>query len=155
MVTATGSRQVPFPRKRVWQALSALTPYCSVCDVSYVLGDDVGVLGMGTRFVCVAGRLDGAEPPRTAPQGEIVEWDPPRRIATRLVLTPETWLTDLELDPVQAGATKVTVTISREPTGGSRLVNGLQRRSMQRLVQRTVDAELEKLPDHINLLQDG
>jgi hypothetical protein len=41
------------------------------------------------------------------------------------------------------------VTVTHEPRGGSRLVHRLQRPGMQRLVQRTVDGELDKLPAHI------
>ena len=35
----------------------AATPYCAVCDVSYVV-DGAGPPRRGTRFVCVPGRLD-------------------------------------------------------------------------------------------------
>ena len=37
MTTASGSREVPHPRERVWRALAVLQPYCAVCDVSYVV----------------------------------------------------------------------------------------------------------------------
>ena len=152
---ATGIREIPFAREQVWEALAVLQPYCAVCDVSYVFlsKDEQGAatLCAGTRFVCVPGRLvDGEPPPRTAPQGEIVEWDPPRRICTRVKLTPETWTTDLELLDVGDGATSVTVTITRQPKDKSRLLHRLERRSMQRLVERIVDSELAKLPDHVN-----
>lgn len=135
--------------------MAVLQPYCAVCDVSYVFPaeDERGAatLCAGTHFVCVPGRLEAGEPPpRTAPQGQIVTWDPPRRICTRVELTPETWTTDLELLDVGDGATSVTVTITREPRGGSRLLNRLQSRSMQQLVQRIVDSELAKLPAHVN-----
>jgi hypothetical protein len=43
----------------------------------------------------------------------------------------------------------VTVTLTHEPRGGSRLVHRVQRAGMQRLVQRTVDGELAKLPAHV------
>jgi hypothetical protein len=39
--------------------------------------------------------------------------------------------------------------ITHEPTGGSRVVRRLQRGALRRLVQRTVDAELEKVPAHV------
>src|SRR3712207_887037 len=97
-VTASGTREVPYERDRVWRALAVLAPYCAVCDVSYVV-DGTATAGKGTRFVCVPGRLDdGQEPPAGAPRGEIVEWEPRRRVGTRLELTPETWTTRMELD---------------------------------------------------------
>ena len=57
MTTASGTREVPFARQSVWRALTALTAYCPVCDVSYVFSEGVGtdadaVMGKGTRFVC-------------------------------------------------------------------------------------------------------
>ena len=42
------------------------------------------------------------------------------------------------------------MTITHEPTGGGRVVRRLQRNAMRRLVQRTVDAELDKVPAHIS-----
>jgi uncharacterized protein YndB with AHSA1/START domain len=147
--TATGTRDVPQPRAEVWRALAVLEPYCSVCDVSYVLAEGgPGSPGVGTTFVCAPGRLDGA-PTAGAPQGEIVEWDPPRLVATRLRLTPETWTTRIELAGNGDGGTRVTMTITHEPTGGSRVVRRLQRGALRRLVQRTVDAELAKVPAHV------
>jgi uncharacterized protein YndB with AHSA1/START domain len=146
--TATGVRDVPQPRSQVWRALAVLEPYCSVCDVSYVLDDDGGAPGVGTTFVCAPGRLDGA-PAAGAPAGEIVEWHPPRLVATRLRLTPETWTTRIELAGNRGGGTRVTMTITHEPTGGSRVVRRLQRGAFRRLVQRTVDAELAKVPAHV------
>jgi len=146
--TATGVREVPQPRREVWRALAVLEPYCSVCDVSYVLGEGSRAPGKGTTFVCAPGRLDGP-PAAGAPQGEIVEWDPPRVVATRLRLTPETWTTRIELAGTGDGGTRVTMTVTHEPTGGSRVVRRLQRGALRRLVQRTVDAELAKVPAHV------
>jgi hypothetical protein len=145
--SATGSLDVPQSRAQVWRALAVLEPYCSVCDVSYVLGEDAGSPGVGTTFVCTPGRLDGP-PAAGAPQGEIVEWDPPRLVATRLRLTPETWTTRIELSGAGSG-TRVSMTITHEPNGGSRVVRRLQRGALRRLVQRTVDAELAKVPAHV------
>jgi hypothetical protein len=146
VTTATGTREVPHPRAEVWRALAVLEPYCAVCDVSYVVS---GSAGKGASFVCVPGRLDGRTPDAGAPRGEIVEWDPTELVATRLELTPETWTTRIELADAAEGATRVTVTVTQEPRGGNRLVQRLQRPAMQRLVQRTVDGELDKLPAHI------
>ena len=76
MTTASGSREVPFPRGRVWQALAVLSPYCAVCDVSYVVSGSP-TAGTGTTFVCVPGRLEGGRAPAAgAPLGESVEWVP-------------------------------------------------------------------------------
>jgi uncharacterized protein YndB with AHSA1/START domain len=148
MTTASGSREVPHPRERVWRALAVLQPYCAVCDVSYVVsGSPDG--GTGTTFVCVPGRLDGREPAEGAPRGEIVEWVPKKVVTTRLVLTPETWTTRIELADAGPAATRVTITLTHEPTGGSRLVRRVQRGALRRLVQRTVAAELDKLPAHV------
>jgi len=146
--TASGLREVPQPPAEVWRALAVLEPYCSVCDVSYVLGEQPGIPGIGTTFVCAPGRLDGA-PAAGAPQGEIVEWDPPRLVATRLRLTPETWTTRIELSGTDEGGTRVMMTITHEPTRGSRVVRRLQRGALRRLVQQTVDAELAKVPAHV------
>jgi hypothetical protein len=147
--SCSGVREVSQPRAEVWRALAVLEPYCAVCDVSYVLGDGAGAPGVGTTFVCAPGRLDGAPPAPGAPQGEILDWVPKRLVTTRLVLTPETWTTRIELSDTEDGGTRVTMTITHEPTAGGRVVRRLQRGALRRLVQRTVDAELEKVPAHV------
>jgi uncharacterized protein YndB with AHSA1/START domain len=152
MTTANGSREVPFPRARVWQALAVLSPYCAVCDVSYVVSGSP-TAGTGTTFVCVPGRLDGT-PDAGAPRGEIVEWVPKKVVATRLELTPETWTTRIELADAAPGSTRVTITLTHEAKGGSRVVQRIQRAALRRLVQRTVDAELDKLPAHVDQVAD-
>jgi uncharacterized protein YndB with AHSA1/START domain len=144
--TASGSREVDTPREQVWRALAVLEPYCAVCDVSYVV---TGEAGKGASFVCVPGRLDGRAPSSSAPRGEIVAWEPPRLVETRLELTPETWTTRIELADTEAGGTRVTITLSQEPRGGSRIAWRLQRNALQQLVRRTVTGELDKLPAHI------
>jgi hypothetical protein len=146
--TADGVREVPQPRAEVWRALAVLEPYCAVCDVSYVV-EEAGAPGVGTTFVCAPGRLDGTPPRPGAPKGEIVAWEPTRLVATRLELTPETWTTRIELSDTDVGGTRVAMTITHEPTGGGRLVRRLQRNALRRLVQRTVDAELDKVPAHV------
>ena len=142
--SATGTRELPERRDDVWRALAVLAPYCPVCDVSYV----VTGTGKRTTFVAVPGRLEG-EPPEGAPQGRIVEWAPGRVVVTSLELTPETWTTRIELAEAGSGGTQVTMTITHEPTGGGRVVRRLQRGALRRLVQRTVDAELAKVPAHV------
>jgi hypothetical protein len=149
VTTASGVREVPQPRADVWRALAVLEPYCAVCDVSYVLADDAPPRA-GTTFVCAPGRLDGALPGPGAPRGEIVDWQPRRLVTTRLVLTPETWTTRIELADTATGGTQVTMTITHEPTAGGRVVRRLQRGALRRLVQRTVDAELDKVPAHVD-----
>jgi len=150
MTTASGSREVAFPRARVWQALAVLSPYCAVCDVSYVVSGSP-TAGPGTTFVCVPGRLEaGRAPAAGAPQGEIVEWVPKKVVATRLELTPETWTTRIELADAGPGTTRVTITLTHEAKRGARVVQRIQRGAMRRLVQRTVDAELDKLPAHVD-----
>lgn len=153
MATARGTRDVPVGRELVWTALSRPTTYCSVCDVSYVFDDAAAgggrTLGPGSRFVCASGRLDGAQPPPDAMAGEIVEWAEGHRIRTRLQRGLETWETRIDLDEVEPGSTRVTITVTRGPEGGGRPFSGLWRRAEQRMVQRTVDSELAKLPDHI------
>ncbi|TFV52915.1 SRPBCC family protein [Geodermatophilus sp. DF01-2] len=155
-VTASGTREVPSERRRVWEALAVLAPYCAVCDVSYVVAGR-GAPGRGTRFACVPGRLgDGAEPPAGAPQGEIVEWVPRERVTTRLRLTPETWTTTIELADAGPGATRVTITVSHEPRSDGRLTRRVAQRLMRggvrEMVQRTVDGELDRLPAHVGQL---
>jgi hypothetical protein len=149
VTTASGVREVPQPRADVWRALAVLEPYCAVCDVSYVI-EGAEPPRVGTTFVCAPGRLDGAPPAPGAPQGEIVDWQPKRLVTTRLVLTPETWTTRIELADTVTGGTRVTMTITHEPTAGGRVVRRLQRGALRRLVQRTVDAELDKVPAHVN-----
>jgi hypothetical protein len=147
VVTASGTRVVPESRAEVWRALAVLEPYCAVCDVSYVVGD--AKIGKGTQFVCAPGRLDGAEPPAGAPRGEILEWAPRRAVATRLVLTTETWTTRIDLADDDGGGTRVTMAVTLESDGGTRLVRRIQRSAAQRMVQQTVDAELDKVPAHL------
>jgi uncharacterized protein YndB with AHSA1/START domain len=143
--TASDRREIAAPRDQVWRALAVLEPYCAVCDVSYVV-DAAAPPGKGTTFVAVPGRL-ADELPETAPRGEIVEWDPPRLVATRLTLTPEVWTTRIELADTARG-TEVALTLTHEPRVRGRL--GLRRaRELRRLVQHTVDAELDKLPAHV------
>ncbi|MDP9430818.1 MAG: SRPBCC family protein [Actinomycetota bacterium] len=155
-VIVTGSREVPHERRRVWEALAVLKPYCAVCDVSYVV-DGRGAPRPGTRFVCVPGRLDpGVPPPAGAPRGEIVEWVPPERVTTCLTLTPETWTTTIELADAGPRATRVTITVGHEPHSGGRLTQRLTQRLMRggvrEMVQRTVDGELDRLPAHVEQL---
>jgi uncharacterized protein YndB with AHSA1/START domain len=147
VLTASGTREVPATRAEVWQALAVLEPYCAVCDVSYVVGP--ATIRVGTTFVCAAGRLDGAAPPAGAPRGEILAWQPRRRVATRLELTGETWTTAIDLADADGGATRVTITVTLEPLGGGRLVRRIQRSAAQKLVERTVTDELDKIPAHL------
>ena len=148
VTSASGVREVSEARAEVWRALAVLEPYCAVCDVSYVIAG-AAAPGVGTTFVCTPGRLDGAPPAPGAPQGEIVDGQPKRLVTTRLVLTPETWTTRIELADSEGGGTRVTMTITHEPTAGGRVVRRLQRGALRRLVQRTVDAELAKVPAHV------
>jgi uncharacterized protein YndB with AHSA1/START domain len=141
---ATGSRELPEPPGQVWRALAVLRPYCGVCDVSYVIAGS----GRGATFVCVPGRLDGGAAPERGTRGEIVEWTPPHRVTTRLERAGETWITRLELARTGSGGTRVTVALRCDPPGGG-LVAALQRRSLQRMVERTLAAELARLPDHV------
>ena len=117
MTTASGTREVPFARPHVWRALTALTPYCSVCDVSYVFSettDDGGAatIGKGTRFVCVRGRLEGAPPPPNAVSGEIVEW----------VAQPVDITLPLQGDAGSAAVGSVQITVDPAATGPNTLM---------------------------------
>jgi hypothetical protein len=149
VISASGARTVPQPPSEVWRALAVLRPYCAVCDVSYVVPESASGAGRGATFVCVPGRVDGRAVPDTAPRGEIIDWQPPRRVTTRIALGSETWTTRIELDRADDGGTAVALTIDHEPAAGSRLVQRVQRRATQRMVQRMVDEELGKLPEHI------
>ncbi len=142
-VEARGSRELPEPPRRVWEALAVLRPYCAVCDVSYLVTGS----GRGSTFVCVPGRVEGT-PTSPGTRGEIVEWTPPRRVTTRLDRAGEVWTTRLELTGTPGGGTAVSVTLRCEPSGGA-LVGALQRRSLQRLVDRTLAGELARLPEHV------
>lgn len=156
MTTASGTRRVPERREQVWAALAVLHPYCAVCDVTYVVS---GPTRQGTTFLCAPGELaEGTAPAAGAPKGTILEWRPARVVVTRLELTPETWTTRIELaDAGKGGAdgTDVTITVTHEPVGGSRVARLVQRKALTRLVQRTVDSELERLPEHLAADQRG
>jgi hypothetical protein len=147
MLEASRSRLVPEPRAQVWRALAVLEPYCAVCDVSYVV--EGGRIGRGTEFRCTTGRLGGAEPPPGAARGRITEWVSRSVVATRLELPDETWTTRIELADAEGG-TRVTMTVALEPGKGSRLVRRIQRSAAQRLVERTVEDELGKVPAHLD-----
>ncbi|SOC53362.1 hypothetical protein SAMN05660748_4415 [Blastococcus aggregatus] len=149
MHTATGVREVPEPRAEVWRALAVLRPYCPVCDVSYV----VTGAGRRTSFVAVPGRLDG-EPPEGAPRGRILEWAPGRTVVTELELTPETWTTRIELADTAAGGTRVTMTLTHEPRRAGRLARRVLARAGRSMVERTVEAELDKVPAHVAAVAD-
>jgi hypothetical protein len=141
---ASGSRELPEPPQQAWRALAELRPYCAVCDVSYVVTGS----GRGATFVCVPGWVDGEGPPPHGTNGEIVEWTPPRRVTTRLERGDEVWTTGLELAATPSGGTRVEMSLSCVTTGGG-LVGALQRRSLQRMVDRTLAGELDRLPDHL------
>lgn len=152
MAAATGAREIPFDRQLVWRSLTEVTSYCPVCDVSYVFDEPSGggqAIGLGRRFVCVPGRLEGQDPPPNAVAGEVVEWDEQRCVETRLEVASETWRTRIELGDAGRGSTRVTVTVTCEPRGGSRFRHRLLRKAAQRLVRQTVDSELAKLPAHM------
>ncbi len=144
VVEATGTRELPEPPARVWKALAVLRPYCPVCDVSYLVTGS----GRGSTFVCVPGRVEGAAPPANGTPGEIVEWALPARVTTRLERPGEVWTTRLELTRTAAGGTSVSVMLRCEPTG-SALAAALQRRSLQRMVERMLAGELARLPEHV------
>lgn len=142
---AGGTRVVPQPPRRVWQALAVLRPYCAVCDVSYV----VRGTGKGATFSCTPGRPDGGTPLPAGTTGEIVEWSPPRTVTTRLDRADETWTTRVELAGTPDGGTRVTLTVRRAASRAGRLVGAIQRRAAQRLVESTVATELDRLPAHL------
>jgi hypothetical protein len=143
-VEATGGRELPEPPERVWAALAVLRPYCAVCDVTYVVTGS----GRGSTFVCVPGRVDGTVPPSRGTRGEIVEWTPLRRVTTRLERAGEVWTTRLELTGTPSGGSAVAMTLGCEQPGNA-LVGVLQRRALQRLVERTLAGELARLPEHV------
>lgn len=141
---AVGSRELPQEPRRVWEAVAVLQPYCAVCDVSY----RVSGRGRGATFACLPGRADEQVDASAGTRGEIEEWRPPRRVTTRLERGGETWTTRLELTGTRSGGTLVTMSVRCTPAG-SGLVGVLQRRSLQRLVERTLATELDRLPAHL------
>lgn len=147
-ISARGTRRVSYSRPRVWRALAVLEPYCAVCDVSYVV--DGGPAAEGTRFSCVPGRLGDQPPPSGAPRGQVIEWQPSRRVTTRLELTPEVWTTTIELIDVPGGGTDVTITLTHQPTRGSRVRRALQRGGVRKVAQRTIESELSKIAGHVS-----
>ena len=151
--TATGRREVPFARERVWSALTQAIPYCAVCDVSYVysalMPGEAARLAEGSRFVCVPGRLEGDSQPPHAVSGEVVRWEPHHRLGTRLEVGDELWWTDIELSDAGRDITAVRLSVTHQPSAEHRHLRVPMRRRRQRMVQRTVDSELAKLPDHV------
>ena len=159
MVSAEGSVQVQAPRVLVWQALAVLGPYCPVCDVSYRAPDgdrDALRMELGATFVCIPGHdVDESTGNASAPRGEVIDWDPPRRVGTRLELTLETWTTRIDLEDSGADQTRVTVTLTYRAKGGTRLSDRLQRRAVQRMIDESLSSTLSKVPDHVQLLFDA
>ena len=107
MTTASGTREVPFARPHRWRALTAPSPCCPVCDVSYVFSetpDDGGAapIGTGTRFVRVPGRLDGLPPP------------PPHAASEEIVVGRRAIQTRTRVADAERGSTQVTVTVTHE-----------------------------------------
>ena len=147
LTVVRGARRVPFSRARVWQALAVLQPYCAVCDVSYVV--DGASTQQGTEFVCVPGRLGGRRPPGGAPRGRVVEWEPEHRVTTRLKLTPEVWVTTIELADAPDEGTDVAITLTHEPLTGGLLQRRRQRKVVRKVAQETVESELSKVADHV------
>lgn len=145
--TASRSRVLAVPRAEVWSALAVLKAYCGVCDVSYVVRGRR--MGKGTQFRCVPGRLVGDEAPASAPRGEIIEWVPRTVVATRLTLSAEIWTTRIELADAEEGGTRVTMTVTLDPGKTNPIVWLVQRAAAQRLVERTVADELDKIPAHV------
>ena len=82
--------------------------------------------------------MDGAEPPAGAPRGQILEWTPRKLVATRLVLTAETWTTRIKLVDAEQRGTRVTMTVTLESDEGNRIVRRIQRSALG-MVQETVD----------------
>ncbi|WP_138757718.1 SRPBCC family protein [Modestobacter altitudinis] len=146
-ISANGTSQVPFSRLRVWRALAVLQPYCAVCDVSYVVEGDA--TKEGTRFTCAPGRLDDRSPPPGAPRGQVVEWQPSRRVTTRLELTPEVWTTTIDLTDVPGGGTDVTITLTHQPLRGGHLRHRLRRGGVRKVAERAIESELAKIADHV------
>jgi hypothetical protein len=97
--------------------------------------------------------LDG-EPPEGAPHGRILEWAPSRAVVTEVELTPETWTTRIALEDTAAGGTRVTMTVTHQPRGGSRLSRRMLARAARSMVERTVESELDKVPAHVAAVAD-
>jgi hypothetical protein len=148
LTVAQGTRRVPFSRDRVWQALAVLRPYCAVCDVTYVV--DGLSTARGTEFVCAPGRLDGQAPPDGAPRGRVIEWEPQHRVGTRLELTPEVWVTTIELSDAPDQGTDVAITLTHEPVKGGLLQRRRQRKGVRKVAEDTIESELGKVADHVH-----
>ncbi|MFQ1004370.1 SRPBCC family protein [Modestobacter sp. SSW1-42] len=147
LTVVQGTRRVPFTRARVWEALAVLRPYCAVCDVTYVV--DGPSTKHGTEFVCAPGRLDGQAPPAGAPRGRVVEWEPQHRVGTRLELTPEVWVTTIEVSDAPDQSTDVAITLTHEPLTGGLLKRRRQRKTVRSIAEETIESELGKVADHV------
>ncbi|WP_231851823.1 hypothetical protein [Modestobacter italicus] len=80
----------------------------------------------------------------------MVEWEPEHRVATRLELTPEVWVTTVELADAPDGSTDVAVTLTHEPLTGGLFQRRRQRKGIRTVAQETVESELAKVADHVH-----
>ena len=155
-VSATGSAQITAPRDLVWQALTVLGPYCPFCDVSYPTPeDDLGerLTRLGAGFICVPGHVVDVPLDEVAtPRGEVIDWEPPRRVGTRLDLTAETWTTLVNLEDSAGGRTRVSALLTYQAKGGYRLAGRLERQAVRKLVESSLRSTLAKIPLHVQLL---
>lgn len=142
-IEVIGSRTVAYPREQVWAALAVVPDYCGVCDVSYRLLSDPP-LGVGTTFRCAP----GSTPPERGVEGEIVEYSPQDRIATRLTPGREAWTVRIELDALDPETTRVTLTVSVR-LDGTPFERRTARRAQQATADNTLKQELERLIPHI------
>lgn len=154
--TASGCREVAYPVEHVWQAMATLLPYCPVCDVSAML-DGPGELHIGTTFRAFPGRVyerpDEISAAEGGTPGEIVHWSLHEVVATRLEAGNETVVVQVEMAAASPDTTLVTISVGVTPQGQGRLAKAMARTSYARMVRRTVEGEIEKLPAHLALLE--
>ncbi len=118
-----GSIEIDAPPADVWKVVSDLKrmgEWSPQCKRMFVLGREVK---QGTRTINInaGGKLHW---PTTA---KIVEFEPERKIAWRVIENRTIW--GYELEPTESGGTKVTET-RRAPEGVSNLSNAFARRTV-------------------------
>jgi len=155
---ASGRREVAYPVEHVWLAMATLLPYCSVCDVSAIV-DSPGDPGLGTEFRAFSGQFSGplgsGDIVEGGMPGAIVDWSPRLSVATRLMTGSEDVVVRVDMTSASPDTTLVTISVEMTPLMKGRLAAAMTRSSYARMARRTVESEIEKLPEHLAMLDSA
>ena len=73
-----------------------------------------------------------------------------RRTTRGLELTPEVWVTTIELADAPDRSTDVAITLTHEPLSGGLLERRRQRKTVRKVAEDTIESELGKVADHVH-----